>query len=80
MGALVGRGNGALKGVVRADVGNLGEEYERDKALGESRWLGGQGEGEEGGKGEGGGLRWLSGLWKAGGARKPSQATPVPVP
>lgn len=43
---------------VRANIGNLGEEYERDKELGEGKWLRGQGEGGEGGKGEAGGF-WV---------------------
>lgn len=32
-------------GCIRANISNLGEEYKRDKELGEGKWLGDQGEG-----------------------------------
>lgn len=43
-------------GCIRANISNLGEEYKRDKELGEGKWLGDQGEGGKGGKGEAGGF------------------------
>lgn len=50
-------------GCVRANIGNLGEEYGRDKELGEGKWLGGQGEGgEREGRMRQGAFGWLPGL------------------